>query len=117
MAGISLTANPGSVGSNSREISALCPGCLLVIGGAEDRTGDCALLRVFAQRSGGAGARITLITTASGAPDVCEQRLSDRDDCDGERALAGLARATGVFFTGGDQSRLGPLAGSRANLL
>jgi cyanophycinase len=134
MAGISLTADPGSVGSNSREISALCAGCLLVIGGAEDRTGDCALLRVFAQRSGGAGARITLITTASGAPDalfaqysaafrrygvpdVCEQRMSDRDDCDGERALAGLARATGVFFTGGDQSRLGPLAGSRANLL
>lgn len=92
------------------------------------------LLRVFAERSGGTGARIALITTASGepdelfaeysaalrrhgVPDVCELRLADRDQCDGERTLSGLARATGVFFTGGDQSRLGPLTGSRANLL
>jgi|SRR5208283_3985452 len=134
MAGISLTTGPGPVSSNSREISALYPGCLLVIGGAEDRTGECALLRVFAERSGGTGARIALITTASGVPgalfaeysaafrrhgvtDVCELRLADRDQCDGERTLTGLSRATGVFFTGGDQSRLGPLAGSRANLL
>ncbi len=106
----------------------------MVIGGAEDRTGDCALLRVFAECSGGTGARIALITTASGAPDalfaeysaafrrygvpdVCELRLSSRDECDGERTRTALARATGVFFTGGDQSRLGPLAGSRANLV
>ncbi len=112
----------------------LCPGCLLVIGGAEDRTGDCALLRVFAECSGGTRARIALITTASGAPDalfaeysaafrrfgvpdVCELRLASGDRCDGERTLAALTRATGVFFTGGDQSRLGPLAGSRANLV
>ena len=134
MAGISLTTDPGSVGSNSGEMSALCPGCLLVIGGAEDRTGDCTLLRVFAERSGGTGARIAVITTASaepdalfaeysaafrryGVPDVRELRLPNRDQGDGERTLTGLARATGVFFTGGDQSRLGPLAGSRANLL
>jgi cyanophycinase len=48
---------------------------------------------------------------------VRELRLANRDQCDGERTLTGLARATGVFFTGGDQSRLGSLAGSRANLL
>ncbi len=134
MAGISLTTDSGSVGSNSREISVLCPGCLLVIGGAEDRTGDCVLLRVFAERSGGTGARIALITSASGVPDalfaeysaafrrygvpdVCELRLSNRDQCDGERTLTRLARTTGVFVAGGDQSRLSPLAGSRANLL
>ena len=134
MAGISLTTGPGPVSSNSCEISALYPGYLLVIGGAEDRTGECALLGVFAERSGGTGARIALITTASGVPgalfaeysaafrrhgvpDVCELRLANGDQCDGERTLTGLARATGVFFTGGDQSRLGPLAGSRANLL
>src|SRR5450755_4673223 len=134
MAGISLTTSPGSVRSNSREISALYPGCLLVIGGAEDRTGEGALLRIFAERSGGTGARIALITMASGAPgalfagysaafrrhgvpEVCELRLVNRDQCDGERTLTRLARATVVFFTGGDQSRLGPLAGSRAHLL
>jgi cyanophycinase len=106
----------------------------LIIGGAEDRTGDCALLRVFAECSGGTGARIALITTASGAPDalfaeysaafrrfgvpdVCELPLSSGDRCDGEHTRAELSRATGVFFTGGDQSRLGPLAGSRANLV
>ena len=109
-------------------------GCLLVIGGGEDRTGECALLRVFAELSGGSGARIVLITTASGAPEVLsaeysaafrrlgapvvhELRLTSREQADGEPALAELALATAVFFTGGDQARLGPLIGSRASLL
>jgi cyanophycinase len=110
------------------------PGCLMVIGGAEDRASDCGLLRVFAGLCGGAGARVALITTASGVPaesfatylaafrrlgirDIRELRLASHEQANGERALAALATATGIFFTGGDQARLEFLVGSRANLI
>jgi len=116
------------------EISQSFPGCLMAIGGAEDRTSDCELLRVFAELCGGTRARIALITTASGVParsfamyaaafrrlgicDICELRLASHEQADGVHALSALARATGVFFTGGDQARLECLAGSRANLI
>jgi cyanophycinase len=106
----------------------------MAIGGAEDRDGDCELLRVFAGLSGGARARIALITTASGAPGdsfaaysaafrrlgvhgVRELRMVGREQADGEQTLTELAQATGVFVTGGDQARLGFLVGSRANQL
>jgi cyanophycinase len=109
------------------------PGCLMVIGGAEDRASDCWLLQTFAELSGGAGARIVLITTASGMPaqafstylaafrrfgivDVRELRLASHEQANSEQTLATLARATGIFFTGGDQSRLQFLVSSRANL-
>jgi cyanophycinase len=105
----------------------------MVIGGAEDRTGDCGLLRVFAELCGGTGARIVIVTTASGVPaqsfgmylaafrrlgirDIRELRLGCLEQANGERARTALARATGVFFTGGDQARLGFLVGSDANL-
>jgi len=107
-------------------------GHLLVIGGAEDRPGGSGLLRTFAELSGGAGARIVLITTASGAPEdsfarysaacarlgvpvVRELRLASRQEADDDRTVDELGRATGVFFTGGDQSRLRVLVGSRTN--
>jgi cyanophycinase len=104
----------------------------MVIGGAEDRAGDCGLLKVFADLCGGAGARIALITTASGAPaqsfatyraafrrlgirDIRELRLASHEHASGEQALTALAAATGIFLTGGDQARLEFLVGSRAN--
>jgi cyanophycinase len=107
-------------------------GHLLVIGGAEDRAGGAGLLRVFAELSGGTGARILLITTASGTPQdsfaqyaaafarlgvpvVRELRPASQREADDDRALTELGRATGVFFTGGDQSRLRVLVGSRTN--
>jgi cyanophycinase len=110
------------------------PGRLMAIGGAEDREGDSELLRVFAGLAGGPRARIALITTASGVPedsfaaysaafrrlgvhDVRELRMAGPEQADGEQTLTGLARATGVFLTGGDQARLRFLVGSRANRL
>jgi cyanophycinase len=107
--------------------------CLMVIGGAEDRTNDCGLLQVFTELCGGTGARIVLITTASGVPaqsfatyvaafrrlgvcDIRELRLAGHEQANDEQALAALAQATGIFFTGGDQARLEFLVGSRANL-
>jgi cyanophycinase len=109
------------------------PGCLMFIGGAEDRAGDCWLLQSFAEICGGTGARIVLITTASGSPaqtydiylaafrrvgvgDVRELRLDGQEQANSEQTVASLTRATGVFFTGGDQARLQFLAESRAIL-
>jgi cyanophycinase len=108
-------------------------GCLMVIGGAEDRASDCWLLQAFAELCGGAGARIILITTASGRPaqifaiylaafrrlgigDVRELRLDSHEQANSEETHRTLARATGIFFTGGDQARLQFLARSRAIL-
>ena len=109
------------------------PGCLMVVGGAEDRASDCWLLQAFAELCGGAGARIVLITTASGRPaqsfatylaafrqfgigDVRELRLDSHEQANSEQTLETLASATGIFFTGGDQARLQFLAKSRAIL-
>jgi cyanophycinase len=105
----------------------------MVIGGAEDRTGDCELLQVFAKSCGGTGARVVLITTASGGPaesfatyaaafrmlkirDIRELRLASHEQADDEQTVTALAQATGIFFTGGDQARLEFLVGSRVNL-
>jgi len=108
-------------------------GCLMVIGGAEDRASDCRLLQAFAELAGGVSARIVLITTASGRPaqsfaaylttfrrlgvaDVRELRLASREQANSDHAVATLAQATGIFLTGGDQARLQCLVRSRANL-
>ncbi|HET9117032.1 MAG TPA: cyanophycinase [Pseudonocardiaceae bacterium] len=107
-------------------------GYLLLIGGAEDRGRGSALLHSFVELSGGACARIVVITTASespsrsfaeystsfhglGAPIVRELRLVSHEDAYDDRTLTELMWATGVFFSGGDQSRLSVLVGSRAN--
>jgi cyanophycinase len=106
------------------------PGRLLIIGGAEDRCCGAGLLERFAALSGGERARIVLVTTATGMPEqvqaeyeqvfrklgvqrTTELRLRGRFDADSDHAAAQLADATGVFFTGGDQSRLRTLVGSR----
>ncbi|MGH3273238.1 MAG: cyanophycinase [Streptosporangiaceae bacterium] len=108
------------------------PGRLLIIGGAEDRCCGAGLLERFAELCGGQQARIVLVTTATGLPDQVradyeqvfrklgverfgELRLRGRADADSDEAAAELAGATGVFFTGGDQSRLRTLVGSRTS--
>jgi cyanophycinase len=98
-------------------------GQLVIIGGAEDKEGDCQILREFARQAGGSSARIVVMTVATGLPgEVGEQytkifdrlgvedvRVVDtarREDGDDPRALEILREATGVFFTGGDQRRI-----------
>jgi cyanophycinase len=107
-------------------------GRLLIIGGAEDRCCRAGLLERFVQLCGGDAARIVLVTTATGIPEQVladyervfaklgadqtrELRLRGRADADSDDAAALLADATGVFFSGGDQSRLRTLVGSRTN--
>lgn len=107
------------------------PGRLLIIGGAEDKCCGAGLLERFAELCGGEQARIVLVTTATGQPDqvradyeqvfrklgvrrLTELRMHGRADADSEQAATTLAGATGVFFSGGDQSRLRTLVGSRS---
>lgn len=99
------------------------PGQLLLTGGAEDRCHGAGLLERFAGLCGGGDARIVLVTAATGMPDQVhadyqrafrklgvadtrELRLRGRSDADSADALAMVADATGVFVSGGDQSRL-----------
>ena len=107
-------------------------GCLLIIGGAEDRCCGAGILEHFAGLSGGSQARIVVVTTATGAPDqvlaeyeqvfgklgvkeVAELPLTGRADADSDAARDILDSATGVLFCGGDQSRLRTLVGSKIN--
>jgi cyanophycinase len=108
------------------------PGRLLIIGGAEDRCCGAGLLERFVELCGGDEARIVLVTMATGMPDqvhadyqrvfrklgvdrTIQLRMRGRADADSDDAAAMITDATGVFFCGGDQSRLRTLVGSRTN--
>ncbi len=109
---------------------------LLVVGGAERHgPGGAAILRRFVELAGGPAARLVVIATASEEPEVLEAeyaaafsrfgagdtralRLTSRRQANGDEAVAVLADATGVFFTGGDQRRIAAvLGGTRCDSL
>ncbi|MBE9180100.1 cyanophycinase [Oculatella sp. LEGE 06141] len=98
-------------------------GQLVIIGGAEDKEGECFILREFLRRAGGLQARIAVITAATSLPgevgstyirvferlgaervDVVD--TANRDDSNDERFIEVINQATGIFFTGGDQTRI-----------
>lgn len=98
-------------------------GLLVIIGGAEDKEGDCLVLREFLRAAGGIKARIAVMTAATGLPkEVGEDYINiferlgaasvevvhtkDRDDAERESSIRQIEEATGIFFTGGDQSRI-----------
>ncbi|BAZ00450.1 cyanophycinase [Tolypothrix tenuis PCC 7101] len=96
---------------------------LVIIGGAEDKEGDCQILREFLRRAGGTKAHIVIMTAATELPrEVGENyirvferlgaekvRIVDtetREDASSSTALKAINDATGIFFTGGDQARI-----------
>lgn len=98
-------------------------GQLVIIGGAEDKEGECKILREFVRRAGGTKARIVVMTVATelprevgenyirvferlGAEDVRIVDTVTREDASSTTALEAIQKATGVFFTGGDQARI-----------
>lgn len=98
-------------------------GQLVIIGGAEDKEGNCTILREFIRRAGGLDAKIVVMTVATelyrevgddythlfeklGVEQVQVIHTLYREDADEERSLSAIEEATGVFFTGGDQSRI-----------
>ncbi len=98
-------------------------GQLVIVGGAEDREGECTILREFVRRAGGTEARIVIMTVATqlprevgddyirvferlGAQDVRVVDTEDREAASDESGLRAIEKATGVFFTGGNQARI-----------
>jgi cyanophycinase len=103
----------------------------MVIGGAEDKLRDKVILSRFVGLAGGADARIVVISTASslgdaatelyrelfqhmGAEQVSGLRPLTREDAEDPAEVKLLAKATGVFMTGGNQLKLSLVVGGTA---
>ncbi len=105
-------------------------GWIIPIGGAEEKDNAPAILRRFVQLAGGDQADIVVIPAASqlratgpryerifadlGAARVTALDFDTRRDCEEPARLDRLQRASGVFFTGGNQLRLSTLLGGTA---
>jgi cyanophycinase len=103
----------------------------MVIGGAEDKFRDKAILARFAKFAGGHEGHVVVISTASslggaatdlyrglfgglGIGEVTGVRPEEREEADDPALAAILQTATGVYLTGGNQSRLASVvAGTR----
>jgi cyanophycinase len=100
----------------------------MLIGGAEDKRRDKAILSRFVRFAGGENASIVVISTASSLGDLATEtyrdlfgnlgvqavtgiRPEERDQSDDPQVAATLADATGVFLTGGNQLRLSSAVG------
>ncbi|NQE36472.1 cyanophycinase [Microcoleus asticus] len=98
-------------------------GKLLIIGGAEDKEGECKILREFLRCAGGTKAHIVIMTAATslpgevgdnyirvferlGAEDVRVVDTQTPEDAKNPDYLEAIEQATGIFFTGGDQARI-----------
>jgi cyanophycinase len=107
-------------------------GSILAVGGGEEKFDKPDILQRFVAEAGGADARIAILPTASaipaerayfyeqvfrniGAGDVFPLPIVTRADAQSPEHVATIGESTGVFMTGGDQSRLVDiLAGSPA---
>jgi cyanophycinase len=103
-------------------------GPVMLIGGAEDKRRDKAILSRFVRFAGGQNASIVVISTASSLGDLATETYKDlfgslgvgavtgirpeeREQADDPEVAATLADATGVFLTGGNQLRLSSAVG------
>jgi cyanophycinase len=96
---------------------------ILAVGGAEDKVNKREVLDRFVREAGGSAARIAILPTASavpeekaafykqvfaeiGVPDTVHVPIVTRDDAEAREHARAIEGSTGVFLTGGDQSRL-----------
>lgn len=102
-------------------------GWIIPIGGAEEQMDGPDILRRFLDLSGGGEADIAIIPTASkmadtgpryervfrslGARSAIAIDIEERQQAEDPAALECLARASGIFFTGGNQLRLSTILG------
>lgn len=115
------------MGRSARSI-ALAAGPVMVIGGAEDKLRHKAILSRFARFAGGADGHVVVVSTASslgeeateryrelleglGIARVSGLRPEERAEANAPEVAKLLADATGVFLTGGNQSRLTQVVG------
>ncbi len=102
-------------------------GYVIPIGGGEDKAGTRRIHRRFLKLCGGRDARLVIIPTASRLVDTGERyrdlyedlgarrihiaQIEDRKDAEKPEHLEKLAKATGIFMTGGNQLRLSTILG------
>lgn len=102
-------------------------GFIIPIGGAEEKENDPVILERFVELCGGEDANIVVLPCASrlngtgpryekifrelGAAEVTAVDFDTRRDCEEKNRLERIARASGVFFTGGNQLRITTLIG------
>jgi cyanophycinase len=103
-------------------------GKLVIIGGAEDKEGDCVILKEFVRLAKGAKARIVVMTVATdhpvstgreyrnvfrrlGVDDTEVVDVSTREDAGAPDSLEKIRQATALYFTGGDQLHITSLMG------
>ncbi len=105
-------------------------GWIIPIGGAEEKENDRAILARFVELCGGADADIVVIPTASkllstgpryveiftdlGVRSVESMDFDTRRDAEESSRVDRIERASGVFFTGGNQLRLATYLGGTA---
>lgn len=102
-------------------------GWIVPIGGAEEKENNPAILKRFVRLCGGKDADLVVIPTASRMDDTGERyekifteigvkrvkalNFREREDGGKDKWLERIERASGVFFTGGDQLRLSTILG------
>lgn len=101
---------------------------VMIIGGAEDKTNGCDILKAFFESAGGDMATIGIIPAASREPTIVGDRyyqiftkmgakqvqvmdIRHREECEESRWIEALNDCSGIFVTGGDQVRLCDLLG------
>lgn len=101
---------------------------LIIIGGAEDKEGECEILNKVVSMAGQEDARITLMTTATehpeevgnnykrifyklGVKDIDIVNIDSRLDASKKEYIDSIINSTCIFFTGGDQLRITSLLG------
>jgi cyanophycinase len=105
-------------------------GSLIIIGGAEDKKNDKTILKEFVRMAGGDKAHIVVMTVATELPaevgdeylrvfrsilegnaTVESLHIASRGEANDPELLAKIDKATGVYFTGGDQFRISRIIG------
>lgn len=102
-------------------------GCIIPIGGAEEKFHNPEILDRFVDLCGGRAAKIAIIPTASELEDTGRNyeklfrklgikhaqvlQILTRDDCDNPEYLDYIEASDGVFMTGGNQLRLSTTLG------
>lgn len=102
-------------------------GNLIIVGGAEDKKGECKILKAFVDAAGGTNSKIAILTTASekeeagsdyidafnklGVGSMKILNINTRDDAESSKSVEVLENSTGIFFTGGDQLRITSILG------
>ena len=114
--------------TGSGRTATLTAGPVMVIGGAEDKLRHKAILSRFAKFAAGADGHVVVISTASSLGEEATERYrelfadlgigrvsglrpEERTEANDAGAAKLLAEATGVFLTGGNQSRLTQVIG------